>query len=142
MKRLVATLAAAWLAAASPAGAASCNVQSAGIVFGAYDVLDPGALDGAGSVTVDCDSAVPFSVGLGAGGGSYSQRRMTAGTSDLDYNLYSDAARLIVWGDGVGASDVSASGTSVDLPIYGRIPARQNVRAGVYVDTITITVSY
>jgi spore coat protein U-like protein len=67
---------------------------------------------------------------------------MTAGTADLDYNLYSDAARLIVWGDGVSASDVSASGTSVDLPIYGRIPARQNVKAGVYVDTITITVSY
>jgi spore coat protein U-like protein len=142
MKRLVTTLAAAWLAAASPAGAASCNAQSAGIVFGAYDVLDASALDGVGSVTVDCDSAVPFSVGLGPGGGSYGQRRMTAATSDLDYNLYSDAARMIVWGDGVGASDVSASGPSVALPIYGRIPARQNVRAGAYTDVITVTVSY
>jgi spore coat protein U-like protein len=142
MKRLATTLAGALLAAASPTGAATCTVQSAGVAFGAYDALDPSALDGAGSVTVDCDSAIPFAVSLGPGAGSYSQRRMAGGTSDLDYNLYSDVARMIVWGDGVGASDVSASGTGVDLPIYGRIPARQNVKAGAYADMITVTVSY
>ena len=60
----------------------------------------------------------------------------------MNYNLYTDATRTAVWGDGVGASNVSATGTSVDLPIYGRIPARQTVPAKGYTDAITVTIDY
>lgn len=52
------------------------------------------------------------------------------------------SARLIVWGDGTTASNVSATGTNVDLPVYGRIPALQNLPANAYADSITVTISY
>ncbi len=129
-------------AGASTAQAAVCSVQSAGVAFGAYDTLDPSPLDGIGSVHVDCDSDTSLTVDLGSGTGSFDQRRMSGGAASLDYNLYTEGTRSIVWGDGINGSDVSASGSSIDLPIYGRIPARQNVPVGTYSDTVIITVSY
>jgi spore coat protein U-like protein len=125
----------------SPAHAATCAVQSAGLVFGAYDSLSPAPLDGVGDINVDCDVETSFTVGL-AGGSASNERQMKGGASGLAYNLYTDASRTLVWGDGVVANAVSATGTSVDLPVYGRIAPHQNVPAGEYVDTIVITVSY
>jgi spore coat protein U-like protein len=60
--------------------------------------------------------------------------------SQLAYNLYKDASRLLVWGDGGGG--VSSNGTNVDLTVYGRIPGAQNVQANVYVDSVTVTVAF
>lgn len=130
------------LAGASPAWSAICSVQSNGVAFGAYDTLSSAPLDGAGSVRVDCDTETSFTVALGAGSGSHEQRTMTDGQSILLYNLYTEGSRSIVWGDGAGFDLVSATGTGVDLTVFGRIPARQNIPAGTYVDTITVTISY
>jgi len=127
---------------ASPASAATCSVSTAGVAYGSYDTLASTPLDGVGAINVSCDASTSFAVALSSGNGSFAQRLMTAGTSQLGYNLYTDATRTIVWGDGISGSTVSATGTAVDLSIYGRIPAQQNVTAGVYSDTITITVSY
>ena len=141
---------AAWIAAAAslaaalaaPAGAATCTVSPQGVSFGAYDTLSTAALEGVGNVNVSCDAPVSFTVSLTAGGGSYDQRLMTGGAWQLGYNLYTDATRTAVWGDGIGSGNVSATGETVDLPIYGRIPARQNIPASAYTDTITVTVGY
>jgi spore coat protein U-like protein len=67
------------------------------------------------------------------------------GPSQLDYQLYSDPTRTVVWGNIVGTDTVS--GTAIGLPqtvdVYGRIPAGQNrIRDGGYVDTITATVTF
>lgn len=131
------------VALASPAAAATCSVSPQGVSFGSYDTLSSTALDGVGNVNVSCDASVSFTVSLSTGSsGTFDPRRMAAGTDYLNYNLYSDAARTTVWGDGVAASNVSATGTNVDLPVYGRIPALQNVPANAYADTITVTVAY
>ena len=127
---------------ASPASAVTCGVSSAGVAFGSYDTLISTPLDGVGTISVNCLLPTPFTVALSAGSGTFAQRQMTAGATQLGYNLYTDATRTIVWGDGISGSTVSASGTSVDLSIYGRVPAGQNVAAGVYSDSIVITVSY
>jgi len=137
----LALIVAGW-APATAATAVTCSAQSGSVVFGTYDPLSPRALDGVGRVNIDCDAPTSFTIGLGPGGGSFDERRMTGGQSQLVYNLYSDATRLIVWGDGEGASSLTAGGGRVDLPVYGRIPAHQNVVAGVYGDTITITITY
>lgn len=122
---------------------ASVATEGPGCVgFGAYDPLASRPLDGVGKVQVNCDAAVGFSVSLGAGGGTFEARTLSAGSAELGYNLYTDAARATVWGDGISGDSVSSSGTLVDLPIYGRIPALQNIPAGSYADTITVTVSY
>lgn len=135
-------LALALALAAAPAGAASCIVDPQSVAFGSYDPLDAAPLDSVGTIRVSCDSSASFSVALRGGGGSIDDRRMTSGADALHYNLYSNAARTALWGDGNGAGDVSATGATVDLDVYGRIPARQNVPAGTYVDSVTVTVTF
>lgn len=131
------------LAIAAPPLHAACTVSASGVVFGSYDVFNPASLDGAGNVNVNCDPVISFTVKLSTGGGSYSQRQMT-GTSDvLNYNLYTNASRSIVWGDGTGGTSTGGgSGGSVNLPVYGRVTAGQNIPAGSYSDNIVVTVEF
>lgn len=127
----------------APAAAATCSVSPQGVSFGSYDTLSPAPLDGVGNIGVSCDTVTAFTISLSAGGGSYSERLMTAGAAALPYNLYTDASRLTVWGDGSGGTGiVSMSATAHDFAVHGRIPARQNVVATTYVDTIFVTISY
>ena len=126
----------------TPVRAATCDVRSVSVGFGVYDSLAAAPTDGVGRVTVVCDADVTFTLALGAGRATVADRRMTNGSRDLGYNLYTDASRSSVWGDGVSSQMVSASGRSVDLPVYGRIPARQPVPAGSYMDSLVITVSF
>lgn len=129
--------------ASAPAEALSCTVTPQMVPFGSYDTLAPAPVEGVGTIRIACDADAAFTVALGAGSGSYAAREMRSDTDILNYNLYTDAARLVVWGDGVnGGSTVSASGTSVDLSVYGRIPSRQNVSAGSYSDVVVVTVTF
>lgn len=131
------------LVLAAPASAVTCTVTAQGVAFGGYDTLSSSPTDSVGNVQVLCLTPISFTVSLDAGSGTYTQRIMTGGADQLGYNLYTDASRVTVWGDGLGAtSSVSATGVTVDLPVYGRIPAQQNVPANSYGDTITVTVSY
>ena len=74
---------------------------------------------------------------------------MRNGTESLSYNLYADAARTTVWGDGIGAASVTINPGSVTAgdrtlvrAIYGRIPAQQAVGFGTYNDTIMVTLTF
>lgn len=78
--------------------------------------------------------------------GTYSQRGMeSAGGDVLVYNLYTDPAGLVIWGDGAEGTGTRSVVFSLLLPvetevvpIYGRIPAQQAVRPGVYEDDIVV----
>ncbi|EQB03637.1 hypothetical protein L286_11465 [Sphingobium sp. HDIP04] len=106
-----------------------------------------------GTVQVNCTLllalAGSFTVDLSAGGsGAFSQRRLRRGTDSLAYNLYTDAARTQIWGDGTGGStrvtrNFAALLNFTDtMTVYARLPARQNVSAGSYSDTMIVTVTY
>lgn len=142
--RLGARLAAGCLALALPAAAgALCTVSPQTVSFGTYDPLGVSALDGVGNINVTCDVVTAMTVSLSSGGGTFVDRQMTGGAAQLVYNLYTDSSRVVVWGDGIGGgSTVSANSSNVDLAVYGRIPAGQNVPANIYTDTITVTVTY
>jgi spore coat protein U-like protein len=142
---------AVWLAVPHPAAAVgSCAFNSAvGVSFGAYNVFDPSPIDSTGSITYTCVSLLaPITIDLSKGVGSgYSPRRMHKGGDNLSYNLYLDASRVTVWGNGTGGSSrygpvTPPLGSPVTVTIYGRMPARQNVRAGSYTDTITATINF
>jgi spore coat protein U-like protein len=136
-----ALLLALWLPGA--AVAATCDVVPQGPDFGAYDPLSPSPADTVGSIGLRCDTPVSFTISLSAGSGSFAERRMTSGSSELGYNLYTDAARTLVWGDGSGGSaTVSATAQNEDFPLYARAPPRQPATAGVYADAIVITIDY
>ena len=143
-------LAAALLLAPAPAFA-DCTISVTAVAFGTYDPSSNTARDGTGTVRLDCRHNDDPSVTIGTGvSGSYASRRMTNGGSQLQYNLYTTAARVSIWGNGL-------SGTLALVPpitqsiglrrirestIFGRIPARQNVRVGTYTDSMFVTVTF
>jgi spore coat protein U-like protein len=137
-----------------PAGGAgaACNVSATGVAFGSYDVFVPPPLDSTGTVTVTCDQAPPADivVAIGPSGtsGAFIPRQMRSASSPdrLNYNLFTDAGRSTVWGDGAaGTSTVFLKNVKKNRPvvttIYGRIPAGQNVSVGTYSDSLTVTIT-
>lgn len=133
---------------------AACNVSATGVSFGAYDVFSATPLDSTGSVTVSCDEVPPpdvvIAIGPSAGSGGFNPRQMRhASRPDrLGYNLFTDASRSAVWGDGTGGTrtvflkNVKRNKPPVVTTIYGRIPPGQNVPAGSYADTLTATITW
>jgi spore coat protein U-like protein len=110
------------------------------VTFGTYNVFTTTALFMNGSITVTCGGSGRASVALdkGQNSSSFASRAMkqTAGTSLLTYNLYTDAATTIIWGDGSAGSTANStealSGnhpTSI-LTVYGKLDAGQDVPAG------------
>ena len=141
---------------AAPALAQTCTATSTGVAFGGYSTTLVTPTDAAGSVSVRCTAllslTVNYTVDLATGSsGSFTARSMLQGASVLSYNLYTTAARTTVWGNGTGGTGrISATGILVTpltphnatYTVFGRIPARQNVTIGSYIDTIVATVTY
>jgi spore coat protein U-like protein len=137
----------AFLAAAGPAEAQICSISTpTSVAFGTYDVY--GAfVDTTGTVRVGCILATNVTVDLSRGNApSFNPRYMANGAEHLTYNLYLDAARTTIWGDNTGGSSHATPGTIffayVNITIYGRITAGQDVSAGSYTDSITATVNF
>jgi spore coat protein U-like protein len=136
------------LSAALPAHAA-CTISTTPLVFGAYNVFAVTPLDSTGSVTFRCgnqDKDVVITLDRG-GAPTFNPRWMLNGSEQLTYNLYLDAARTAIWGDGTGGSQTFSTfnpqnNRDVVVPIYGRIPAGQDVRAGTYTNSITATIQF
>jgi spore coat protein U-like protein len=135
--------AAALTATAQHGWSAQCSLSAQGVNFGSYDVFNNVGLDSTGNIGVTCDISTAYSLSLSPGGGPYASRSMADGPNLLNYNLYTDAARAVIWGDGTGGTGVvSGSGTTANHTVYGRISARQNVSLGSYSDSITVTVNF
>ncbi len=123
----------------------ACTINITGVNFGSYDVFSNAASDSTGDIDVNCPSGVGYTIGLSAGNGTHEQRGMSSGTHMLNYNLYTAANREFVWEDATSSgATVSGSGTgmSVNHVVYGRIPPRQNVRAGSYSDTVNLIITF
>ncbi len=129
-----------------------CSIVSvSAVAFGSYNVFDSNHLDSIGMFTYRCDDVTPSDsivIQLSSGSSStFPTRTLTQGSYELDYNLYLDAARTTIWGDGTSGTSqygpiVPADGSNVSLSVYGRIPAGQNARAGDYSDTVIVTVIF
>lgn len=136
-----------------------CSVSSAGLGFGEYDPLDTNADDTTSNIAVTCTRVIfvdPFRIdytlSLSRGSsGNYAQRRMNAGTARLNYNLYRNAARSQIWGDGSSSTSTVAGTANFNWfqtsqtnnhTAYGRAPALQNVGPGTYADTIVLTIVF
>ena len=136
------------LALAGPAHSA-CTIGTSPLSFGIYNVFAGTPLDSTGSLTYLCTPpSVSIQIALDRGGApTFNPRRMLKGSEVLNYNLYLNAARTTIWGDGTGGSQAFTDHTppfrrTVVVPIYGRIPALQDVSAGTYSNTITATVQF
>ena len=139
------------LFALNSASAEACTVTTTAVAFGNYDPLSLANDDGTGTVALACHPSVQSPVvEIDAGSsGSIASRRMLNGATVLNYNLYTDVARTILWGDGVVGVTVTLTGGTVSggqrrfsRSIHGRIPAGENVGVGNYSDTLIVTVTF
>lgn len=142
------------LVAHDASAATSCSVTS--VTDLAFGTVDPtGTLvDTTATLNYRCSftgilsgSSVTlcFNISPGSGGAGYTPRTMKAGSESMNFQIYSDAARSLVWGSSTAPGlpavtthmQMSAIlGTSTQngsLTLYGRVPAGQaTLAAGAY----------
>jgi len=128
---------------------ANCTVSTSALAFGNVDTISGSNFDSTGGLSIRCTNGTPWSAAAGVGSGSgasYANRRMTSGANLLNYNIYTAAARTIVWGNGTaGTSPIAGTGTGAvqAVTVYGRVGSGQtSVPAGAYADTVAVTVTY
>lgn len=129
--------------------AATCSVSTTAVNFGSYLVFQSAPTTSTGSVILTCQGTVKtYAVSLNAGhSGSFGNRSLIGGGSSLFYQLYIDATRLTIWGDGSGGSATAAGsfgkggGTNVHT-IYGQLFPLQNIIPGNYTDSVLVTLSF
>ncbi len=126
----------------------SCMASATPLAFGNYDPVIATPNTATSSITVTCTTGTSFVVGLNPGtaaGATVTTRQMSNAAQRLNYSLFSDVGRTTNWGNTAGVDTpaaVTATGTASVITVYGRIAAQQNVPAGPYSDTVTITVTY
>ncbi|MDB2333135.1 spore coat U domain-containing protein [Amylibacter sp.] len=132
--------------------ASSCSISTSELDFGTYDPSSSSAKTGTGgSVTYNCTNGTAGTVRI-AGGlnqdpdspgtDAAPNRRMRNGGSYLNYTLYQPTPDVI-WGNTAGSGvALNGSGSAINIPIAGAIPAGQPSTAGSYTDTVAITLFY
>jgi spore coat protein U-like protein len=126
---------------------ANCSISTSGVAFGTYDVFSPSPRTSTGTITYSCTAGVLIRIELAAGSsGSFAARTLGNGVDSVLYNLYLDSAYGTVWGDGSAGSGVYSAlasvGPAVNVTVYGRVPAAQNVSIGSYSDTVIATIVF
>jgi spore coat protein U-like protein len=90
------------------------------------------------------NSNATFSAGPGSNSGDFQTRYMNGPNgSTLRYQLYTDAARTIVWGDGTRDTSpitIMQNGAHKDVTVYAELFGNQSGEEGQYSDTIVVTV--
>jgi spore coat protein U-like protein len=141
---------------------AGCGITtSTGIAFASYDVFSAVDNDAQGSITVICNIGaappnprvnVTITISASPTSGSINPRQMRDPVSGdrLNYNVFTNAARTIVWSNNTASpntivlNNMRRNTAARTTQIYGRIFAGQDVSAGSYSDgatglTVTIT---
>lgn len=150
--RLLMTLlgAVAALLFAAAAAEAACTISTTAVAFGTYNVFSASPDSATGRVTYRCTAPRPplVTIHLDKGGApTFNPRQMLRGTEPLSYNLYLDSTRTTIWGDGTGGSQTYTRSNpplnqNINVNVFGRIPAGQDVSAGSYSATVTATIFF
>lgn len=139
---------------ATSAANAACTVSvTQNVSFGSYNPFSLTDTSATGTINVSCSGLVgiyAYQVDLNQGSyGTFSGRKMANGTNRITYNLYTDAAYTLVWGNGTSGTSIRSgnciivlSTCSNNLTVYGKLPAQQNVAVGGYADSVTVTLNY
>ncbi|MBX9591379.1 MAG: spore coat U domain-containing protein [Hyphomonadaceae bacterium] len=145
---------AAWAATATNTFQARIVILSTCIIsvtntldFGTATLLTAN-VDQTTTFDVLCTNTTTFNVGLNAGttvGGTIATRKMISPASaTVDYQMFSNPARTVNWGNTVGTDTVPGTGTgsAITFTIYGRVPPQPTPAPNTYTDTVTITVTF
>lgn len=134
---------------------ASCTISAATLNFGTLPGTSviAGATNASVNISVTCTNGSPYSIAMNNGANaSGSQRRMTNGTSFINYNLYTDAGRTNPWTTATSSTTCTSTnscylgtgnGAAQSIPVYGQVPAVGSApTASTYTDTVTMTITY
>lgn len=125
-----------------------CSVAVDPLSFGDYNPISSSPTDASTTVRPFCTNGQAYTLSANGGlHGNIAQRAMQdQGGDSLNYNIYTDEARSIIWGDGTtGGSQTipgTGSGAQQAVTVYGRIPASQTVAQDSYTDTTAVTLTY
>lgn len=134
---------------------ASCTISATPLAFGSQGVFAAN-VDQTSTLTVTCTNTTPYSAGLDNGlnfsGGTRRMKDTGAGTTFVDYSVYTDVARTNAWttttlaGSCTGGANTCAlgtgNGTGQTITVYGRIPPQSTPAPATFNDTLTATVTY
>ncbi len=135
--------------------AAGCGVTSASLAFGTYGAGASWHVDSQGAISFTCTGVAgevvmyTISLSTGNGGTGFNPRGLKSGANVAQYNVYTDAARTRIWGDGSSGSFTESGSISItagpaprSLPVYGRVFGAQSPPPGAYGDSLMITLSF
>jgi spore coat protein U-like protein len=127
----------------------TCQLRNTPLLgFGALNPLTVNT-DVAIGIDWACTNGFVTSIALGGGGsGNIAARTMASGGNALPYQLYTNAGRTTIFGDGTTGSLVPVTGvgygTTNTVQVYGRVTqaAAQAAPAGAYTDTVLVTILF
>ena len=128
----------------------TCTISGALLNFGNYDPNAATPLNGSTTLTLTCTKSTGYSVALTSANGATFGMKNT--TNTLNYALYSDSARTIVWDGTHPVAGTAPNRSPITLNVYGQIAINQDVPTGTpsggvspaltYTDTVTATVTF
>jgi len=152
--------ASAWLYSATLL-AATCALTAPTMNFGSYDPLSTTPTDSITNIQITCTRTVTtgaenvaYALSLSSGTGTFASRTMLNGIVPLNYNLFTSSNRdsSTIWGNGTGGSvlivgslqplDANFPTRTVSHPLYGRVPARQDIPIGSYSASVILTMTF
>jgi spore coat protein U-like protein len=121
----------------------TCAIETVNnLAFG--DVLFDANTDQSTTIDVFCNTATGTLTLNGGTNGDLTGRVMSDGANNLPYQLYTDAARTTVFGDGTGSTDTVTVTGSQTVTVYGRVTqadAQAATPSAGYTDDVTVTIS-
>ncbi len=131
---------------------ATCSFGTIGGLSFTYDVLSGAAATSSASMSVTCDAASSTNVALSIDNGLHSTtsnpwRKLlnSSNNQTLQYNIFTTAGYASIWGDGTNGTVTQSqpqTASTFSLTMYGEIPGAQNVSAGNFSDTVTVTMTF
>ena len=132
----------------------ACTISASTILdFGSIVATNVAVTPGTGTLSVNCTTTLPYDIsmddGVNTSGLGIHNRRMkdnAATPNYLTYQIYTDAARSIIWGTAVGVDVKSGIGIGAASPItvFGAVLVQTTPPANVvpYADTLTATITF
>ncbi|HET9393306.1 MAG TPA: spore coat U domain-containing protein [Candidatus Rubrimentiphilum sp.] len=128
--------------------AANCALQSPqGIDFGTYDPSSNGTVDAqVDALQIQCTKgSAGVSIALDNGqyyNGTHRTMRTAGGNGAVFYEIYTAAARSVVWNRTQTVTYVAATSQPVKITLYGRVLGATAATPGDYSDTLTALVNF
>lgn len=123
-----------------------CQVSATDLNFGTYYASNTSPTDSVGTFSFQCTPNITgiISVNQGTGSQSYTNRVLSNSNNKLNYNIYTNVAHSIIFGDGSGGSQAisgNTTGGQQSFNYYGQIPSKQYVRTGYYSSSLVATLT-